>query len=97
MNVIKRKTLQDFWTRHADARGDLAAWFNETRHASWRNFADVKARFRSADVLPGNRIVFNIHGNTYRLVVRFDFRCKLAFIRFVGTHAEYDRIDAETV
>ena len=97
MNVIKRKTLSDFWTRHADAKEDLTAWFAEAKHASWRNFSEIKARFRSADVLPGNRVVFNIHGNNYRLVVRFDYRCKIAFIRFVGTHSEYDRINAETI
>ncbi len=97
MNVIKRKTLLDFWTRHADAKGDLSAWFHEARHAEWKNFAEIKARYPSADVLSGNRVVFNIHGNTYRLIVRFDYRSRLAFIRFVGTHAEYDKINAETI
>ena len=97
VNVIKRKTLQDFWERHADAKGDLTAWFHEAKHAEWTCFAEIKARYSSADVLPGNRVVFNIHGNTYRLIVRFDYKCRLAFIRFVGTHAEYDKIDAETI
>ena len=97
MNVIKRKNLLDFWTSHADAKGDLSAWFHEAKHAEWKNFAEIKARYPSADVLPGNRVAFNIHGNTYRLIVRFDYPCKLAFIRFVGTHAEYDKINAETI
>ena len=97
VNVIKRKTQQDFWERHADAKGDLTAWFHEAKHAKWTCFAEIKARYASADILPGNRVAFNIHGNTYRLIVRFDYKCRIAFIRFVGTHAEYDKINAETI
>lgn len=97
MRVIARKTLKDFWTRHADAEQPLKAWFHETRIARWKSFTDIKARYRSADALPGNRVVFNIKGNTYRLIVRIHYNTGFVFIRFIGTHAEYDRIDAITI
>jgi mRNA interferase HigB len=97
MRVIARKTLKDFWTRHADAEPALRAWFHEARSARWKSFAAVKARYRSADVLPGNRVVFNLKGNAYRLVAHIHYRTGIVFIRFVGTHADYDRIDATTI
>lgn len=70
MRVISRKRLKDFWEKHADAEQPLKAWFHETKIAHWKSFADIKARYRSADVLPGNRVVFNLKGNTYRLIVQ---------------------------
>lgn len=97
MRVIARKTLRDFWEEHADAEQQLKAWFHEAEAAQWKSFADIKARYRSADVLPGNRVVFDIKGNNYRLVVKVHYNRSLVFIRFVGTHAEYDRINAETI
>jgi len=96
MRVISRKTLKDFWERHADAEQPLKAWFHEAKNADWKTFNDIKARHRSADILPGNRVVFNIKGNTYRLIVRIHFNTGIAFIRFIGTHAVYDKIDATT-
>ena len=97
MRVISRKTLKDFWERHADSEQALKAWFHETRAARWKSFTDIKARHRTADALPGNRIVFNLKGNTYRLIVRLHYNTGIVFIRFVGTHAAYDRIDATTI
>jgi mRNA interferase HigB len=97
MRVISRKALKDFWEEHADAEQPLKAWFHEARNAAWKSFADIKARHRSADILPGNRVVFDIKGNTYRLVVRLHYNTGIVFIRFVGTHAAYDRIDAATI
>lgn len=97
MRVLARKTLKDFWEKHADAEQPLKAWFHEARTARWKSFIDIKARYRSADVLPGNRIVFNLKGNTYRLIVRIHYNTGIVFIRFIGTHADYDRIDATTV
>lgn len=97
MRVIARKTLKNFWGKHADAEQPLKAWFHETKTAHWKSFKDIKARFRSADVLPGNRVVFNLKGNTYRLIVQLHYNTSIAFIRFVGTHAEYDKIDARTI
>ncbi|MEX2580126.1 MAG: type II toxin-antitoxin system HigB family toxin [Verrucomicrobiales bacterium] len=97
MRIISRGTLRDFWKSHADAEPALRAWFHEAANAEWSTPGDIKQAFPSADVLPGNRIVFNIKGNTYRLVVKLHYNTGILFIRFVGTHAEYDKIDAATI
>ncbi len=97
MHVISRRTLSDFWARHTDAEESLSAWFKEAENASWRSFSDIKERFNSADVLPGNRVVFNIKGNTYRLVVKIHYNKGIVYIRFAGTHSEYNKINAETI
>jgi mRNA interferase HigB len=97
MHVIALKTLRDFWTKHTDAEQSLRAWYQEACHAAWKSFTDIKARYRSADCLPGNRVVFNIKGNQYRLVVQIHYQGARVFIRFIGTHAEYDKINAETI
>ena len=97
MRVISRKRLKDFWEKHADAEQPLKAWFHETKTAHWKSFSDIKARYRSADVLPGNRVVFNLKGNTYRLVVQLHYNTRIVFVRFVGTHTDYDKIDATTI
>jgi mRNA interferase HigB len=97
MRVISRKTLKDSWEKHANAEQPLKAWFHEAKTADWKSFSAIKARYRSADVLPGNRVVFNLKGNTYRLIVQIHFNTGIAFIRFIGTHAEYDRIDASRI
>ncbi|MDD5307104.1 MAG: type II toxin-antitoxin system HigB family toxin [Deltaproteobacteria bacterium] len=99
MRIIARSTLRDFWRRkgHADAEQPLRAWFAEARRAQWRGPADVKARYATASILGKDRIVFNIGGNKYRLVVAVKYEARIVFIRFVGTHAEYDRIRAQEV
>ncbi|MBX3750332.1 MAG: type II toxin-antitoxin system HigB family toxin [Opitutaceae bacterium] len=97
MRVIARKTLKDFWVRHADAEPALRAWFHEARSSRWKSFSDIRSRYRSADALPGDRVVFNIKGNNYRLIIRIHYNTGIVFIRFVGTHAAYDRIDATTI
>ncbi len=97
MRVISRKTLKDFREKPADAEQPLKSWFHETRVAHWKSYAEIKARYRSADTLPGNRVVFNLKGNTYRLIVHLHYNTGIVFIRFVGTHATYDKIDATTV
>lgn len=97
MRIIKQKTLKDFWEKHRNAEQAFKAWYYEASHAAWTSFADIKGKYPSADVLPGNRVVFNIKGNTYRLVVQIHYNTGIVFIRFVGTHAEYDKIDAETI
>jgi len=97
MRISARKTLKDFWEQHADAEQPLKAWFHETRTADWKSFSDFKADYRSADLLPGNRVVFNIKGNTYRLIVRIHYNTNIVFIRFIGTHAAYAKVDATTL
>jgi mRNA interferase HigB len=97
MRVISRQQLSQFWTKHKDAEEALTVWFKEAEHAQWKSPADIKARYNSADFLNDNRVVFNIKGNHYRLVIQIHYNTGVVFIRFVGTHAEYDRIDAETI
>ncbi len=97
MRVISRKTLRDFYERHADSKAPLEAWFHEAKAALWKTPKDISARYPSADFLPGNRVVFDIGGNHYRLVARIHYNTGIVFVRFVGTHAAYDRIDAAAV
>jgi mRNA interferase HigB len=97
MHEVSVKPLREFWTKHADAEQPLKAWFREATAANWTSFDQIKARYRTADVIPGNRVIFNIKGNHYRLIVRIHYNTGRLFIRFVGTHAEYNRIDAETI
>lgn len=97
MRIIKRATLRAFWNVNPDARQPLQAWFREARNADWKTPHDVKATFGSASILGDNRIVFNIAGNKYRLIVKFNYPYRIGYIRFIGTHAEYDAINAETI
>ena len=97
MRVIALKYLRDFYLRHADAAQPLKAWAQEARAASWKTPQDIKSRYSSASFLKGNRVVFNIKGNDYRLIVAVRYSRQIMYVRFVGTHAEYDRIDAATV
>lgn len=97
MRVIKKKTLREFWGRFPDAEEALQAWHAEAEAATWKSPADIKARFPSSSILQENRVVFNIRGNKYRLVTKIHYNTGTVFIRFVGTHAEYDKIDAATI
>jgi mRNA interferase HigB len=99
MHVIKQKTLVEFFkqSEFQDARGSLEAWYDEAKRAQWASPADVKAHYASASILKNNRVVFNIAGNKYRLVVRINYDSKTVFVRFIGTHREYDKIDAEVI
>jgi len=97
MRIIARKTLREFWTKHPDAQQPLLAWYDDAKRAQWRTPTDIKRVYRNASVLPNNRVVFNIKGNTYRVVVAIHYDFGIVFIRFIGTHAEYDRVDATTI
>ena len=90
MRIIARKTLVAFYTKHADAETALEEWYHKTESAEWENFSDVKRSFNSADNVGNKRIVFNIKGNDYRLITLVLFRIKMVYIRFIGTHKEYD-------
>ncbi len=94
MRVISRRTLREFWGKHADSEEQLKAWFRETEKASWKNINELKADYPNASILKDNRIVFNIKGNNYRLIVKMNFEFQISWILFIGTHAEYDKIDA---
>ncbi len=97
MRIITRQKLIACWTKHPGVENALKAWEKETKHARWQTYANIKARYRSAGILPDNRVAFNIKGNHYRLVVKIHYNTGIVYIRFVGTHAEYDRINAETI
>jgi mRNA interferase HigB len=97
MRIIVRKTLKDFWEKHPQAEQPLQSWYEECRHGNWKTTQDIKRSYRSADFLPDNRVVFNISGNKYRLVVKINYGYDVVYIRFIGTHAEYDKINAETI
>jgi len=100
VRVISKQTLRHFWEGapgRADARRALEAWHREARRARWSSPQEIKRLYASASILKGGRVVFNICGNRYRLVVRINYAHQVVFVRFVGTHAEYDAIDAEKV
>ena len=97
MRIISRTTLQTYWERNPQSRVALCAWFDAVSKADWKCFADVRSSFGSADYVGNQRYVFNIKGNDYRLVVVIKFIPKLVYVRFIGTHAEYDRIDCLTI
>lgn len=99
MRIIAISTLRDFWDQpgRRDAEQPLRAWFHIVKAAEWSNPAEVKQMFNSADLLPGGRVVFDIGGNKYRLIAAIHYRGKRVYIRFIGTHKDYDRIDARTV
>lgn len=99
MRVISRQTLEKYWTRNPQSKVALCSWYHSVVRANWNCFADVKETFNSVDYVGNQRYVFNIKikGNDYRLVVVIKYTPKLIFIRFVGTHAEYDRIDCSTI
>ena len=93
MRILSRGTLRDFWRKHPDAEGPLKAWFAETTHSAWKAMIDIKRRYATASVVHNERVVFNIGGNKYRLVVKLWFPGQVVWIKFVGTHASTDRID----
>jgi mRNA interferase HigB len=97
VRVIARKTLKVFWEKHKDCEQQLKTWYDEAIEAVWRTPKDIKANYPSASFLRNNRVVFNIKGNSYRLVVRINYKYKMVWIRFVGTHAQYDKIDANKI
>lgn len=99
MRIIARRTLREFWEEpaHRDAEQPLKAWLAEAENASWRTPADIRTHYRHASIVRNNRVVFNIAGNKYRLVIKFHYNTGIGYVRFVGAHAEYDKIDVEVV
>lgn len=97
MRIISRTTLQKYWERNPQARIPLSAWYETVCKAQWNCFADIKSTYNSVDYVGNQRYVFNIKGNDYRLVVLIKYIPKLVYVRFVGTHSEYDRIDCSTI
>lgn len=95
--IIAKRTLKEFWEIHADAEQYLKTWYDVAKNSHWKSPADIKNSFANASILKEGRVVFNIKGNTYRLVVKFNYEKEWAFIRFIGTHAEYDKINADEI
>ncbi|MHB8637590.1 MAG: type II toxin-antitoxin system HigB family toxin [Fimbriimonadaceae bacterium] len=99
MRVIAKRTLRVHWEKpgRGDSQESLEAWYAEARAAVWKTFGDIKQSYGSASGVANNRVVFNIRSNKYRLVVAVNYAAGVVYIRFVGTHPEYDRIDASTI
>jgi mRNA interferase HigB len=97
MRIIARKRLVEFWHKHPDCEEALKSWFYEAKNEDWKTPAEIKRKYRNASILKNNRVVFNICGNKYRLVVIVRFTAGIVFIRFTVTHKEYERINAEEV
>lgn len=97
MRIVSIKTLREYWERHPDSKGPLQAWISEVAQAKWKDSHEIKARYPRASLLGDKRVVFDIKGNDYRLIVSVAYQYKAVYIKFIGTHAEYDKVDAETV
>jgi mRNA interferase HigB len=99
MRIIAFRTLREFWEKpeYADSEGSLRFWYHDAKNSDWKNSNELKKYYQSASIIGEGRIVFNIKGNTYRLVVSVDYEFQVIFIRFIGTHKQYDKIDAKTI
>ena len=97
LRVVAKKILRDFWEKHKDCEQQLKSWFQEASNAQWKNPNEIKLDFPSASILNDNRVVFNIKGNHYRLIVKLNYDYQMIWIRFIGTHAAYDKIKADEI
>ena len=95
--IIAKKTLREFWEKHADSEQYLKTWYETATNSNWKSPNEVKGTYINASVLKDSRVVFNIKGNSYRLIVKFNYERQWAFIKFIGTHSEYDKINADTI
>ena len=97
MRIIAKRTLVTFWTRHPEIEQPLKAWHQTVKHATWANSAEVKQTFTKASIIDHERVVFGILGGNYRLIASIDYKRQIVFVKFLGTHPEYDKIDAATI
>ena len=97
MRILSKGTLREFWTKHKDSEQQLKSWYYEVDKAVWKNPKDIKKHYPSASFLQNNLVVFNIKGNHYRLIVKINYEYKIVWIRFIGTHAEYDKINIKNL
>ena len=99
MRIIAFKTLKDFFEKpeYSDSEVSLRAWYHDIKTAEWKNSNELKKQYKNASIIGEGRVVFNIKGNDYRLVVAIDYEFQAIFIRFIGTHKQYDKIDAKTI
>ncbi|MEA9392170.1 type II toxin-antitoxin system HigB family toxin [Acerihabitans sp. TG2] len=97
MKIISVAILKEFWKIYPDAEAPIRSWVDEAKKASWKTPADIKEKYRSASILKNNRVVFNIKGNNYRLIVSIFYPVGWMYVKFIGTHKQYDAIDANTI
>jgi len=97
MRVIAKRILRDFWVKHNDSEEPLKTWYKEASKATWNGPSDIEAMYAKASTLKNSRVIFNICGNKYRLIVEINYRRQWVFIRFIGTHKDYDNIDANKI
>jgi len=97
MRVIAKKILREFWKKQNDSEEQLKTWYNEASKAVWTTPNDIKSEYPKASILKNGRVVFNICGNKYRLIVQINYQRRWVFIRFIGTHIDYDKIDADKI
>lgn len=93
MRVLAKRILREFWEKHPDTEEQLKSWYQETINGNWPNPNFVKDEFPNSRLIPNNRVIFKIRGNHYRLVVRVNYKYQMVYVRFIGTHKEYDVID----
>jgi mRNA interferase HigB len=97
MRIIAKSTLRDYWEKHANCRKELENWYFIASKAEWRSPQEIKTSFPKASIVGNNRVVFDIAGGNFRLVVKFAYKLQIGYIRFVETHREYDKIDVEVI
>lgn len=97
MRVIAKKILRDFWFKHSDCEQQLKSWYQEAEKGNWKTLNELKSDYPNASILEGNRVCFNIKGNKYRLIIKINFHYQMMWVRFIGTHSEYDKIDANKI
>lgn len=97
MRIIAKKILREYWEIHPDCEQQLKSWFQEASKAVWKNHNELKKEYPSASILPNNRVVFSIKGNNYRLIIKVNYDYQMMWVRFIGTHQEYDKIDATKI
>lgn len=95
--IVAKSTLREFWEKYPDAEQYLKSWYETAMNANWKTPSDIRKSYTNASILKNSRMVFNVKGNTYRLVVKINFEMQWIFIRFIGTHNDYDKIDANTI
>ena len=97
MRVVAKKTIRDFWDLRSDCKCQLTSWYDEAVHANWKSPSDIKREYPTASIISDNRAIFNIKGNSYRLIVKINYAYGILWIRFIGTLAEYDKANAEII
>lgn len=97
MRVIAKKILRTFWEKHPDSQLALTSWYQEASKSEWRSPTDIKREYPSASILADNRVVFNIRGNNYRLIVKINYDYQMVWARFIGTHSDYDKVDGTKI